>query len=699
MNRRKPYTKVSLSLLFIFASVVTGHSTPAKPPNYTSRAESGTHRTWYPGWKLPEKNRGIIVFRVQAKDNVHVAFHSKQNPPTGQWNYKVHIGGWSNTQTVLDKKNQSTVFKIAHKIKPDDWYWIKINNGTFQIGQGKKVGENLLVDKNNQQKTFSWTDNAPLDILYFSFSSYKSYVKYSDIEILPVVDAPVDNKTTLTLSNSKSGVYTWKSEWKLPAQNKGIVTFTANAINDIFIGLGSEAPKTSGSFVYELNVGGWKNTRTVIRKNSNDAVIASFDTTKIANPGTPSSYWFLFDNGRMMLGKGTKPGKGILLDWTDSSPSPVQYVSFANLNTPITFSNIAIKPLEDTLHNQLAPQYIATGHKEGVFTTWKQEWKLPTPDSGTVTFNALAPNSLYIALHTSPITSETTRPNYYLVIDNQSHQTTLVTDNGVQAILYSKQIITDGATAQPYWFSYNKGALTFGKGNSGSNKIFEYTIQNPRTNLSYISFSNAAVPVIYTKITMQNAATSSPKTYTTPPNGNGLATFWRAEWKFEHAITFDVKAQNGVVVTLGPSYQPGSQNNAYRVLINSENYSSIVEGTNDQKLKDVSANPRALLPNDGAKHTYWVQKIGNSLSFGSGSQPGNNTLMSWEDSTDPIATNYFSFASYEKSAEITNIKQTQPGVVAQQSATTRAANTIRTTPAQIKTTRRTVVRNYSPRRR
>ncbi|MBM3887377.1 hypothetical protein FJ364_05610, partial [Candidatus Dependentiae bacterium] len=140
----------------------------------------------------------------------------------------------------------------------------------------------------------------------------------------------------------------------------GIVAFEARG-DDIFVCLTEEKARVRNSEieVYEINIGGWDNTKTVIRIKSLDryvAVVTKKDNPNaMADPTNFKKYWVACNNGLISVGCG-EPGQGTVLTWQDPYPNTkVKIVGLSSWNSRVEYRNIMIA--SDIPALEAAPEY------------------------------------------------------------------------------------------------------------------------------------------------------------------------------------------------------------------------------------------------------------------------------------------------------------------------------------------------------
>lgn len=94
------------------------------------------------------------------------------------------------------------------------------------------------------------------------------------------------------------------------------------APNDAHIALTTQAAEIDP--MYEIFIGGWGNTKSVIRKNRTKPDVAEAHTPYILNEGEFRGFWVRWNNGTITAGR---EGEGSpFLSWSDSEAVPIAYV-------------------------------------------------------------------------------------------------------------------------------------------------------------------------------------------------------------------------------------------------------------------------------------------------------------------------------------------------------------------------------------
>ena len=156
------------------------------------------------------------------------------------------------------------------------------------------------------------------------------------------------------------GEYIWHPQ---PiTNNKVTLTFQAKANGDIFVCFSpvNQAVRNTDTELYEIDLGGWDDTKSVIRLKSLGHSVQEASIDDLLNALDYQSYWISFDNGQVSVGKGdnTNDKKSVFLSWTDPYPNlnnTMKYIGFSCWNSAITIKNINISGPDGVLKSIVAP--------------------------------------------------------------------------------------------------------------------------------------------------------------------------------------------------------------------------------------------------------------------------------------------------------------------------------------------------------
>ena len=118
--------------------------------------------------------------------------------------------------------------------------------------------------------------------------------------------------------------------FKKLTEDKAII-FTVDAKNDAHIGFFSEkksCPIHCSNEMYEIVIGGWANSQSVIRRGSQGSNKDLKATPNILKSNEDRPFWADAKDGLVRLGKGKVIGYDIVMKWQDNQPLDPSYVGF-----------------------------------------------------------------------------------------------------------------------------------------------------------------------------------------------------------------------------------------------------------------------------------------------------------------------------------------------------------------------------------
>jgi hypothetical protein len=171
------------------------------------------------------------------------------------------------------------------------------------------------------------------------------------------------NPNQVIATNKFYGEYIWldnEAGFGFTTPSSGMIAFEALG-TDIFVCLAEEKARVRNKEieVYEINIGGWDNTKTAIRIKSLDryvAVIEKKDNPKaMGDPTSFKKYWISCKAGLISIGCGT-PGKNTVLTWLDPYPNlNITTIGLSSWNSRVEYRNITILDADAIEIEEAAP--------------------------------------------------------------------------------------------------------------------------------------------------------------------------------------------------------------------------------------------------------------------------------------------------------------------------------------------------------
>ena len=308
-------------------------------------------------------------------------------------NTSVHNGQYRYSVEVLDQKKQETqirlssdafnvlesfracdqlVLSVLEKMTGNKYLFgsIKINDGTLPENirvylNGREVNANVLnrIITGTHEIRIDKVDDAQGKKTLFISPVVVEDDKETSIQIdADEIIAPLTKRNYVSSYELESYSY-WSEDWKL-AGKRSVLLFTAQGVKDVTVAL-SRKPRTE-SPMYEFCIGGWDNTKTVLRKYTGEIPVCRIanpppDIDAIRNKATvkriniginfsPKKYWILVDHKakEISMGTGNIPGKNMWIRYTDNelTTEPL-YFSFSSWNNEVAYSEIRTEMLEE----------------------------------------------------------------------------------------------------------------------------------------------------------------------------------------------------------------------------------------------------------------------------------------------------------------------------------------------------------------
>jgi hypothetical protein len=138
----------------------------------------------------------------------------------------------------------------------------------------------------------------------------------------------------------------WSTHWQLPQASHGAIVFEAKARNDIYVVLSRSMHSSAqrlgpSSSAYEICIGGWNNTTSLIRRGAQGNPMTQSDCTL---PCRNFTKWWVSVNRktcRIAVGLGSVPGVNVQFwAWDDKYITDLNFFSFSCWDAPVEFRAI-----------------------------------------------------------------------------------------------------------------------------------------------------------------------------------------------------------------------------------------------------------------------------------------------------------------------------------------------------------------------
>ncbi|XP_033176390.1 uncharacterized protein LOC100741859 isoform X1 [Bombus impatiens] len=240
---------------------------------------------------------GQLQFRIKAPNDAHIALTT--GPHEGEPMYEVFIGGWSNSKSVIRKNRTKPDVAEADTpgiLSADETrgFWIRWGDGVISVG---KEGEPSAF--------LTYADPEPFGIGYFGVCTGWG----ASGEWLIEGHGPLSTRNEL--------VYTFHNV------RSGSVLIEVRAKSNAHIALTNK--KGDSSPMYEIMLGGWENTASIIRYDRKQPDKVRVNTPNLLNENETKKFAICWLDGHIMVRAGDVNGP-VIMEWQDPKPIGVSYV-------------------------------------------------------------------------------------------------------------------------------------------------------------------------------------------------------------------------------------------------------------------------------------------------------------------------------------------------------------------------------------
>nr|AEE61416.1 unknown [Dendroctonus ponderosae] len=113
-----------------------------------------------------------------------------------------------------------------------------------------------------------------------------------------------------------------KLEYCFFPNDSGLLQFRVKAPHDAHVVLSNEAAEVDP--MYEVFIGGWGNSKSIIRKNRTKPDVAEVPTPNILSDGEFRGFWIRWDDGTITVGREGDPAP--FLSWADPERVRIEYI-------------------------------------------------------------------------------------------------------------------------------------------------------------------------------------------------------------------------------------------------------------------------------------------------------------------------------------------------------------------------------------
>ncbi|RVE54471.1 hypothetical protein evm_000956 [Chilo suppressalis] len=238
---------------------------------------------------------GSVQFKVRAANDAHLAL--TMAPQESDPMYEVFIGGWGNSKSVI-RRNRTKPDKVEADtpgiLNGGEFrgFWVRWDGGVVSAG---REGEVIPF--------ISWTDPEPFPVAFVGVCTGWGASGSWKIEDGAEFNTPD------------------KLEYKFGPVAAGSLQFDYRGPHNAHICL-TPAPAEINP-MYEIILGGWENTQSVIRHCREKPDKVTIPTPGIMNPNEFRKFLIEWKCGRLLVRDGNSGA--VLMEWVDPAPFPVTH--------------------------------------------------------------------------------------------------------------------------------------------------------------------------------------------------------------------------------------------------------------------------------------------------------------------------------------------------------------------------------------
>ncbi|XP_066284945.1 uncharacterized protein [Branchiostoma lanceolatum] len=553
-------------------------------------------------WNLPPLTGSRFTFEVQANNDAHVALSSQNRDQDAM--YEIVLGGWGNTQSVIRRGKQGHNHAKASTPginSPTEYraFWITwSSDGTIAVGKGDET-----------EPFMQWTDPDPLPIAYAGYST--GWGSTGRWKFCPSARPDVCEYYETDTQ--------YRYRWNLPPLTVSRFTFEVQANNDAHVALSSQNQDLDA--MYEIVLGGWRNTQSVIRRSKQGNNHATVSTPGINSPTEYRAFWITWSSdGTIAVGKGdeTEP----FMQWTDPDPLPIAYAGYSTGWGSTGRWKFCPSARPDVC------EYDETD------TQYRYRWNLPPLTGSRCTFEVQANNDAHVALSSQ---NQDQDAMYEIVLGGWGN-TQSVIRRGKQGHNHAKAStpgINSPTEHRAFWITWSSdGTIAVGKGDE-TEPFMQWTDPDPLP-IAYAGYSTGWGSTGRWKF-CPSARPDVCEYYETD-------TQYRYRWNLPpltvSRFTFEVQANNDAHVAL--SSQNQDLDAMYEIVLGGwRNTQSVIRRSKQGNNHATVSTPGINSPTE--YRAFWITwSSDGTIAVGKGDE--TEPFMQWTD-PDPLPIAYAGYST------------------------------------------------------
>ncbi|XP_065203148.1 uncharacterized protein LOC135833330 [Planococcus citri] len=282
--------------------------------------------SFYPIQEVKNGSGIFLTFKVKAKRDALIIFSPTNEPAkNGQQVFEVVLGGYGNTRSTIrttPKGGEEISYNETNIVSSEKWnhFWIRINsNGSLiEVGKNNSDGSSAIM-------TFK---TKPRTIKYYGFSSWNYENEVEWAFQCSKNDNSVEDVSKCRAVNTDEYVYTYYPIDDIKTATGIFLTFNVKAGRDALIIFSPTNQPNKTEKVFEVVLGGYRNTRSMIRITPTGGEVTTRNETDILSPEKWRKFWIRINSNGSLIEVG-KHGRPAFMSVKNQS-RPIKYYGFAS---------------------------------------------------------------------------------------------------------------------------------------------------------------------------------------------------------------------------------------------------------------------------------------------------------------------------------------------------------------------------------
>uniref|UniRef100_A0A1I8MIG9 Farnesoic acid O-methyl transferase domain-containing protein n=1 Tax=Musca domestica TaxID=7370 RepID=A0A1I8MIG9_MUSDO len=385
----------------------------------------------------------MFAFYVCCANDCHVSLsnHADGVKPL----YEIAIGGWANTKSIIrliGKEPDLVAAQTPDICSPHEMrgFWVRWDYNCIQVGRkGEAVAFMSYHDKNLFPINYVGICTA-----YGSTGTWFVGENTFEVSSVPVIPNMLADNSKLHKLNTPN-----EKRYRFYSVHGNSFLFKVKCANDCHVALSSNNEERLP--LYEIVLGGWANTKSVIRKNYKTPDLVEVQTPQIVNVNVWRTFWLCWQDNVIQVGR---EGESLpFMTYKDPNLFCVKYLGICTAYGS-SGSWLFNKSLDDVLISNRILKVKTPKEKSYVFYPIRRN---------VFQFKVKCAHDCHIALSAQPLVG---LPMYEIVIGAMSNTKSVIRDVGMEPPEVFETASPDIVNAHElcgFWIHWNNTSIAVGR--------------------------------------------------------------------------------------------------------------------------------------------------------------------------------------------------------------------------------------------